>query len=153
MQKLSQVEVTGLFGYMDHCVDFSNDSPITIISGPNGSGKTHLLKLLHAISALDLKELASVDFREVRLTFQDRRILRVVRQETDGSSEIFKFLGRTPPSRGWKSLTLEYEPEGDEAPEIPSWIVQLPNGEWYDTRFDRRIRRKRQGVDTTPPTG
>lgn len=139
MQKLSQVEVSGLFGYIDHCVDFSTDSPITIISGPNGSGKTHLLKLLHAISVLDLKELASVDFREVKLTFQDRRILRVVRQESNESSEIFKFLGRTPPNRAWKTLTLEYEPEGDDVPDVPSWVVQLPSGDWYDTRFDRRI--------------
>jgi ABC-type transport system involved in cytochrome c biogenesis ATPase subunit len=139
MHKIHQADVKGLFGYMNHCLDFSTDSPITIISGPNGSGKTHLLRLLHAISALDLGELASIDFQEVKVTFQDRRILRVVRQETDGPAQVFKFLGRTPPARNWKTLVLGYEPDDEDAPEIPSWVVQLPSGEWYDTRSERII--------------
>ncbi|MCV2461330.1 AAA family ATPase [Streptomyces sp. ICN988] len=139
MHKISRVEVSGLFGYMNHSVDFSTDSPITIISGPNGSGKTHLLRILHAISVLDLAELASIDFQELKLELQDRRMLRVVRQKTDGDSEVFKFLGRTPPSRSWKTLTLEYEPDDEDSPEIPSWVVQLPGGEWYDTRSNRLI--------------
>ncbi|WP_146022205.1 AAA family ATPase [Streptomyces sp. CB02959] len=139
MHKIHQVDVKGLFGYMNHCLDFSTDSPITIISGPNGSGKTHLLKLLHAISVLNLAELASVDFQEVKITFQDKRILRVVRQEEDHPGEVFKFFGRTPPARNWKTLTLEYSPEDEDTPDIPSWVVQLPNGEWYDTRTERII--------------
>lgn len=124
---------------MNHCLDFSPDSPITIVSGPNGSGKTHLLRLLHAISSLDLAELASIDFHEVKVTFQDRRILRVVRQEIAGSTQVFRFLGRTPPARNWKTLVLEYEPDDEDAPEVPAWVVQLPSGEWYDTRSERII--------------
>ncbi|MEV8404472.1 AAA family ATPase [Streptomyces niveus] len=139
MQKISKVEVKGLFGYMNHSVDFSTDSSITIISGPNGSGKTHLLRMLHAISVLDLEELASINFEELKLEFQDRRVLRVVRQDTDGSSETFKFFGKTPPSRSWKTLMMEYEPDDGDGPEIPSWVVQLPSGEWYDTRINRLI--------------
>lgn len=139
MQKISRVEVEGLFGYMHHCVDFSTESPITIISGPNGSGKTHLLRLLHAITTLDLAELASIHFKEVKISFQDKRMLRVVQQEMDGDLRIFKIYGKTPPSRSWKSLVLEYEPDDEDLPDVPSWVVQLPSGEWYDTRSERLI--------------
>ncbi|UQI47893.1 AAA family ATPase [Streptomyces sp. HU2014] len=139
MHKISQVEVKSLFGYMNHCVGFSTDSPITIISGPNGSGKTHLLKVLHAISVLDLEGLASIDFQEVRISFQDKRILRVVRQKKGGGSEVFKFFGRTPSSRAWKTLTMEYEPDDEDGPEVPTWVLQLPSGDWYDTRTERLI--------------
>ncbi|MEU8464735.1 AAA family ATPase [Streptomyces sp. NPDC029003] len=139
MQKISRVEVDGLFGYMHPRVDFSTQSPITIISGPNGSGKTHLLRLLHAVSVLDLEQLASIEFREVRIFFQDKKVLRVARQEAGGDSHVFKFSGRTPPGRTWKTLTMEYQPEAEDGPEVPSWVVQLPSGEWYDARTDRVI--------------
>ncbi|MFI9160647.1 AAA family ATPase [Kitasatospora aureofaciens] len=139
MQKISRVEVVGLFGYMDHCVDFSLQSPITIITGPNGSGKTHLLRLLHAISNLDLGELASIEFKEVKISFQDKKVLRVVQEEVSGESHLFKFLGRTPPSRNYRSLSLGYEPDEEDGSDIPSWVIQLPGGEWYDTRTERMI--------------
>lgn len=139
MQKILQVEVTGLFGYMNHRVNFSPESPITIISGPNGSGKTHLLKLMHAVSNLDLEELSTIEFEEVKVTFQDKRMLRVLRQGMEGETHVFKFYGKTPPARGYKTLTLGFEPTEEDGPEVPSWVVQLPSGEWYDTRTERLI--------------
>ncbi|MGW5396525.1 AAA family ATPase [Streptomyces sp. NPDC003952] len=139
MRDIAQVEIKGLFGYIDHFVKFSTNSPITILTGPNGSGKTHLLRVLHAVATFDLEELASVDFREVRIDFRDNRALKVIRQGQNENTHSLKFSGRIPPSRNFKTLTVEHTRDEDNNPTTPPWVVQLPSGDWYDTRTGRQI--------------
>lgn len=45
---ISQVTVTGLFDRFDHEVKFSKDHKITILTAPNGFGKTVILKIIHS---------------------------------------------------------------------------------------------------------
>ena len=45
--RIKQVSVTNLFGVFNHEIPLNLDDKITIIHGPNGSGKTVLLKMIN----------------------------------------------------------------------------------------------------------
>ena len=47
VKRIRQVSVTNLFGLFNHTIPLKMDDHITIIHGPNGFGKTMVLKLLN----------------------------------------------------------------------------------------------------------
>ncbi|EFB8333905.1 ATP-binding cassette domain-containing protein [Escherichia coli] len=48
--KLKRLEITGLFGYKNVCINFND---VTVIVGKNGLGKTTILKILNALLTVD----------------------------------------------------------------------------------------------------
>jgi AAA15 family ATPase/GTPase len=76
-RRIRQVSVTNLFGIFNHTIPLKMDERITIIHGPNGFGKTMMLKLLSALfSTVDqLAEsdqlLENIPFDEFRVDFED----------------------------------------------------------------------------------
>lgn len=79
MRRIAQVSVTNLFGIFDHTIPFHLDERITIIHGPNGFGKTVILRLLNEIFSQsdlqyfgqDSEALRKIPFREFRINFDD----------------------------------------------------------------------------------
>lgn len=67
--------VKGLFGHFDHEVPLSVDDRITIIHGPNGTGKTAMLKLLHGLFNIRFSALFEIPFLEFGVRFDDGSIL------------------------------------------------------------------------------
>ena len=47
--RIKQIEVTNLFGVFNHVVPLKFTDNITIIHGPNGLGKTVLLKMVNGL--------------------------------------------------------------------------------------------------------
>lgn len=82
--KISRVSVRGLFGSLAHEIPLG-EGGITFIHGPNGCGKTTVLRLVHALLAGELQTLKLVDFKELQVTYTDGHSLlvsRTVRQES-----------------------------------------------------------------------
>ncbi|MGW0163873.1 AAA family ATPase [Streptomyces sp. NPDC003343] len=131
----------------------SKESPITIISGPNGIGKTHFLRLLYALTTLDLKTLASVEFEQIEIHLTDKSVVRLM-QVRDGSDVVgFKISEKKSPRRSFKITSIPYVEIKDSEQDIPPYVVQLPDGKWYDTRFDRPVTSqaalRRFGISTS----
>ncbi|WP_416959464.1 AAA family ATPase [Streptomyces sp. Agncl-13] len=80
MKHLALIEVIGLFNTFDHKITLSDEPYATIISGPNGSGKTQTLKLVKSVFDFDFAYLASAPYQELRLTFQNGQKLEVIRR-------------------------------------------------------------------------
>jgi predicted ATP-binding protein involved in virulence len=78
MRRLSRVEVVGLFGYAGHVLNFRADDP-TILTGPNGVGKTQVLGLLQSTLKLDTLSISIVPFQSLRIVFSDGRGLFIER--------------------------------------------------------------------------
>lgn len=151
MRSISQVQISGLFGYVDYDIEFTKDSPITIISGPNGIGKTHFLRLVHALTSLDLDTLASVDFTEINVLFGDRFALRVNPVMGEGELEGFTLSAKKPLGRKYQDLFIPYSGRTENS-EGPEWAIRLPDGGWFDTRLDRLMPRetaRRWGLRTS----
>ncbi len=79
--KVSKVSVHGLFGSLTHEIPLG-EGGITFIHGPNGCGKTTVLRLVHALLAGELQTLKLIDFKELRVTYTDGNSLLVSRNVT-----------------------------------------------------------------------
>ncbi|GIJ75978.1 AAA domain-containing protein [Micromonospora phaseoli] len=88
MRQIRKFVVGGLFdSALTHEIDFSNDGRVTIIAGPNGVGKTHILRLIHAILGLQTVTLTRMPFHNAQLKFADGRSLIVRRVTGDHPRE------------------------------------------------------------------
>lgn len=70
-RRIRQISVTNLFGIFNHTIPLRMNDRITIIHGPNGFGKTMILKLLHALFGQSNRLLQNIPFDEFRVDFED----------------------------------------------------------------------------------
>ena len=70
-RRIQQISVTNLFGIFNHTIPLKMKDRITIIHGPNGFGKTTILKLLHALFSQSNRLLQNIPFDEFRVDFED----------------------------------------------------------------------------------
>ena len=68
---IDRVRVNGLFDTFDHDLAFSPGERIMIIVGPNGFGKTTMLRLINALFNQPISSLAAVPFQGIDVTFDD----------------------------------------------------------------------------------
>ena len=74
--KISRLKVDGLFGLYDYDIDFShNGDDFTVLTSPNGYGKTTLLRIINSLSIKRLFSLYSVKFKELIFSFDDDSVL------------------------------------------------------------------------------
>ncbi|WP_432004663.1 AAA family ATPase [Streptomyces parvus] len=137
MRSISKVKIEGLFGYVDHDIHFTKESPITIIAGPNGTGKTHFLRLLHSLIRLDIENLASVEFNRIEVCFADESKLRITQNRREGRVESFDLSAKRLAARKFQGFEIPYRPHPEGAPGLPEWATQLPDGNWFDQRLER----------------
>lgn len=69
--KVREISVTGLFGMFDHTIPLSNSDRVTIIHGPNGLGKTMMLKMISALIDGRSKIFERVPFEEFTAKLED----------------------------------------------------------------------------------
>jgi ABC-type lipoprotein export system ATPase subunit len=83
------IEIKKLFGTLDHNIPLS-DEGITFVHGPNGCGKTTVLRLVESLLSNQLQYLKTVDFRTLSVTFSDGFSLLATRsvKKTD-TSQLF----------------------------------------------------------------
>jgi predicted ATP-binding protein involved in virulence len=67
MMKLEKLVIKGLFDHFQHTVTFNQEEGITIITAPNGYGKTMILTILDSIFQLRLNDLIKLEFDSIEL--------------------------------------------------------------------------------------
>lgn len=85
---LKAIETKGLFEMFDYYINL-NEERITILTGPNGFGKTTILKIIHSLSDSNFLYLTNLLFREIRLHFINNDKF-VIRKEEDNSIVFLK---------------------------------------------------------------
>lgn len=105
---------------------------MTILTGPNGSGKTRLLTILRAMLAADYSELARQPFSMVELQFDTGRSLRVERN-VDGEHIGLDILVASKRSNS-VTCSLHFSADPAMALTLPNWIRRLNDEMWEDMR-------------------
>lgn len=77
--RISQIEVSGLFGRFNHILPFKPNERITIMIGPNGFGKTMILQILNALFNQHVQSLGRMPFDDVIVCFEDLSTIKVSR--------------------------------------------------------------------------
>lgn len=75
--RLVRIEVKELFGLFDHVVSLHTDRRITIIHGPNGYGKTAILRMTAGLLGRDYTIFRRIPFTTFTLYFDDGSWVRV----------------------------------------------------------------------------
>ena len=87
--RLQKISVKKLFGVFDHEVAFAKGENVAIIHGPNGFGKTVMLRMTAALVNGDTKIFEAIPFLEFWLDFDDGSKRGAVRR-ADGNQESSK---------------------------------------------------------------
>lgn len=77
--RIISVAIKDLFGKFNYSINVNND--ITIIHGPNGCGKTTVLRIIDSVFNGKLDSLRGIDFSDVTFTFDDETVLQVIRKK------------------------------------------------------------------------
>jgi energy-coupling factor transporter ATP-binding protein EcfA2 len=75
--RIRRVTVEKLFGIFDHEIELNEAERITILSGPNGFGKTILLRMIDGFLRGHYDIFARVPFAAFQVTFEDGQFLRL----------------------------------------------------------------------------
>jgi len=67
LRRIKQISVKNLFGIFNHTIPLNMDERITIIHGPNGFGKTMMLKLLCSLFSTNNSSLRDIPFEEFKM--------------------------------------------------------------------------------------
>jgi len=71
--KISKLRIKGLFGLYDYEIDFSrkNEDDFTVITSPNGYGKTTILRIINSLNVKRLYYLYLLKYSELLFCFDD----------------------------------------------------------------------------------
>lgn len=81
IMRIRRVKVEKLFGIFDHDIELNEAEHITILSGPNGFGKTILLRMLDGFLRRNYDIFRRVPFAMFQVTFEDGEYLRLEPKE------------------------------------------------------------------------
>ncbi len=115
--QIQKISVTGLFGIFDHVIPLNTEEGITIIHGPNGFGKTTILKLMYDLFSHQNDTLHKIPFHDFRVDFSGGSFLGV-RQSVSCFQEI------DIPTTSTQQ-TVEISPLPNQSTSLPATNVHL----------------------------
>lgn len=139
---LNTIYIEGLYGLYDYTLDFTNgdDKRLTIITGPNGYGKTTILQLIYALFHKDTDLFYTIPFQ--RLTFSiDDYVIRVIQTRSSVQPDVESDLP------GDEQIKISFELNGNQYSAIEGQLELVLNTLKCFYLTDKRIlfRNKEQG--------
>ena len=147
---LNTIYIEGLYGLYDYTLDFTNgdDKRLTIITGPNGYGKTTNLQLIYALFHKDTDLFYTIPFQ--RLTFSiDDYVIRVIQTRSSVQPDVESDLP------GDEQIKISFELNGNQYSAIEGQLELVLNTLKCFYLTDKRIlfrnkeqRKRLENADT-----
>lgn len=147
---LNTIYIEGLYGLYDYTLDFTNgdDKRLTIITGPNGYGKTTILQLIYALFHKDTDLFYKIPFQ--RLTFSiDDYVIRVIQTRSSVQPDVESDLP------GDEQIKISFELNGNQYSAIEGQLELVLNTLKCFYLTDKRIlfrnkeqRKRLENADT-----
>ena len=91
---ISKLQIDGLYDLYNYDISFDDEreNQMTILTGPNGYGKTTILKILSSLKSKSLYYFYVIKFHEIKISFSDASILDITQSykpepETEKNSD------------------------------------------------------------------
>jgi predicted ATP-dependent endonuclease of OLD family len=91
---ISKLQIEGLYDLYNYDISFDDEreNQMTILTGPNGYGKTTILKILSSLKSKSLYYFYVIKFHEIKISFSDASILDITQSykpepETEKNSD------------------------------------------------------------------
>lgn len=81
--RVKRIKVEGLFGLYNHDIPLNSEERVTILHGPNGVGKTVLLKMIAAVFDGNFEGLLSVRFKNLEIELSNNENLSIEKREME----------------------------------------------------------------------
>ena len=164
MAFIRRIEINGLFGLYNHSIDLRSDSPVTIVAGPNGIGKTTLLGLTRAVLQGNYREAVRTSFDSLTVESDaDQRLTATLlppidadASEEEGTPRLHLTVQHGRETRGEAVIEVPLHPP-DLA--LPSYVDVHGRDTYYDSRLGDvisldeailRYGRRRPGIAHSP---
>ena len=147
--KISKIGVYGLFDRFDHEIELSSDDRVTIIIGPNGFGKTMILRILNALFNSSTRSLENLPFQRLEISFDDSSALSVNRlpaskvelRSREQSPLEFRYHKSSETIGHITSEDVQYSREGLNFPvnaieDFVPILEQIGHSEWINVSTD-----------------
>lgn len=147
--RIVEIAVTNLFGVFNHTIPLSLEDRVTIIHGPNGFGKTILLRMLNGLFSRRYSEVLKVPFDKFQITFENGDIVWVGRAKqtvlfedtSDLREEVLDTTINLSKADSKKVLSISIEPRTQHrrvssleiARAIPE-LTRINSREWFNVR-------------------
>jgi energy-coupling factor transporter ATP-binding protein EcfA2 len=103
--QIKQISVTGLFGIFDHVIPLNMDDRITIVHGPNGFGKTAMLRLLNGFFNSRYSVFRKIPFSHFQILLSN-----------DDSIDIFKTTDKLGEDGNKENITFTFRQPTQDSP-------------------------------------
>lgn len=97
--RLRQLIVKRLFGLFSYDLSIQEEQEITLLTGPNGYGKTTLLNILSELSQANLIFFVTLPFEQISLKFTNNTSIYITSKEEDQGSSVDEGDNRTNKAR------------------------------------------------------
>jgi len=117
--KLLNVKINALFGTFNHNIDLNQEENITIITAPNGYGKTIALKIIDSLLNKKFAFFTTLVFEKIIFTFNNEHTIKI--HKKDKKIEFFlDYKNKTIKSFSYPTQEMESELRNV----LPSHIIQ-----------------------------
>ncbi|MDE2750485.1 MAG: AAA family ATPase [Chloroflexota bacterium] len=139
--RITKISVKGLFGIFDHEIPLNQESRITIIHGPNGVGKTVLLRMVHGLFNYDYRFVGQIPFDYLKISFEGGASIGV--QKIAGDSRV-RIRSRREIQRidAGQRLLVEFKSKDrsfENVPFMPSTSMNLNEGSIIDDELHKIV--------------
>jgi len=111
--QIQQISVSGLFGFFDHVIPLNMDERITIIHGPNGFGKTAMLRMLNGFFNSRYSVFRTIPFSKFQVKF-----------DNDSSVEVVKVSDAVENTKKKNQITVDFHKANSEK---SSFVLKTTN--------------------------
>jgi ABC-type nitrate/sulfonate/bicarbonate transport system ATPase subunit len=145
--RVKRVAIFGLFGLYDHDVPLHMDDRVTILHGPNGVGKTALLRLIAAVFDGRYTAITKVPFKKLDIELSDGSVITFEQTEKLNKHKHGYLALNLSLTVGGKTLhTNEISPRSPDAPEAPDTAATLA-AVLSELSLSRQHRQERSWID------